>query len=54
MKQRTAELWRDAHVYGGTALSAAGAYMQFGPGAGMLLLGAVLWYMGVFRMRRTK
>jgi len=42
---------RDVHIYGGLALAAWGAYVQFGAGACMLLVGAAFWYVGVHRMR---
>jgi hypothetical protein len=43
---------RDVHIYGGAAAIALGVLAYAGwPGA-LIALGAVCWYMGVYRMGR--
>ena len=54
MTAKLADTLRDCHIYGGLLLVGIGAYVQIGLGAGMLLLGALMWYMGVHRMGPRK
>ena len=42
---------REAHTYSGIALAAVGVGMRVGAWAAILLAGAILWYIGMFRMR---
>lgn len=50
-RQKLLDMLRDAHVYGGLLAGAVALGARFGVWAGILLIAAHCWFVGVFRMR---